>query len=309
MIEENRLTQEEVDQVLKSNAKIIGRERDEKEVLGYYAALNFIDELVKNKATITQKIIQKIHALVISSGKTNVKLSPYREGQNVIHEGGTNRIVYLPPEAQDVLKLMQELVDWLNNTKNKIPCPLRAAIAHYEFATIHPYYDGNGRTARLLATLVLHLCDYSLKGLYSLDEYYAKNLNAYYNAISVGPSNNYYEGRADADITPWLEYFCKGMIESFSKVKEKALKSQSRGEIDSSKKLRELDITQRKILNLFYEFKKISSNQIAEILQISPRSARNLATKWVREGFFEVTDPAKKTRRYKLKSEYEDLID
>ena len=115
---------------------------------------------------------------------------------------------------------MKQLVSWLESSKLKeLPCPIRAGIAHYEFATIHPYYDGNGRTARLLTTLVLHLGGYDLKGLFSLEEYYARDLGGYYEALTTGPSHNYYEGRSKADITKWVEYFCKGMVDSFESVK------------------------------------------------------------------------------------------
>ena len=68
---------------------------------------------------------------------------------------------------------------------------------------IHPYYDGNGRTARLLTSLILHLGGYGLKGLYALEEYYALDLKAYYEALTVGPSHNYHLGRVEADIAGW----------------------------------------------------------------------------------------------------------
>jgi Fic family protein len=77
-------------------------------------------------------------------------------------------------------------------TEGEIPIPIIAAIAHYQFATIHPYYGGNGRTARILTTLILHMNGYALKGIYALEEYYAVNLPAYYNALTVGDSHNYY---------------------------------------------------------------------------------------------------------------------
>ncbi len=105
---------------------------------------------------------------------------------------------------------MQGMVQWINESRD-VPCPLVAGIAHYQFATIHPYYDGNGRTARLLTTFILHLGGYDLKGLYSLEEYYARNLGSYYEAISIDESHNYYLGRAEADITKWVEYFIEGM--------------------------------------------------------------------------------------------------
>ena len=116
----------------------------------------------------------------------------------------------MPPAALDVPKLMCSLTQWIQENPD-LASPIVAAIAHYQFATIHPYYDGNGRTARLLTTYILHLGHYDLKGIYSLEEYYAQNLEDYYKAISIGPSHNYYLGRAEADITPWVTYFIKGM--------------------------------------------------------------------------------------------------
>ena len=89
---------------------------------------------------------------------------------------------------------------WLHGMREAeqegLPAPLIAGIAHYQYVTIHPYYDGNGRTARLLASYCMQKGGYDLKGLYSLEEYYAQNLGAYYEALTVGP-HNYYLGRAD----------------------------------------------------------------------------------------------------------------
>ena|SRR3990167_11270541 len=308
MIEGNRLTQEEVNQVINYKASIKNKNRDEKEVLGYFAALDYLEKLVKEEAEISQKIIKTIHALVMAAGKQNVKPTPYRDGQNVIREGLTHKIVYLPPEAKDVPILMKDLVSWLNESEEDIPCPVLAAIAHYELATIHPYYDGNGRTARLLTTIVLHLCGYGLKGLYSLDEYYAKDLQDYYKAISIGSSHNYYEGRAQADITSWIEYFCRGMLNSFTNVKNQALTAFHRGEKDKSVSLRKLDVRKRKVMPLFENFDQVSSLQIADFLKISPRTARALCQKWVNESFLEISDKSKKSRKYTLHPNFASLI-
>ena len=87
-------------------------------------------------------------------------------------------MVYIPPRAEDVPTLMRSLVTWIGEQADVLPIPLLTGIAHYEFATIHPYYDGNGRTARLLATVILHKYGYGLRGLYSLEEYYARDLPA-----------------------------------------------------------------------------------------------------------------------------------
>lgn len=144
----------------------------------------------------------------MAGGKTRVRPTSYRDAQNVIRDSRNKAIVYLPPEAKDVAPLMQQLVAWISAT-NQPPVPLRAAIAHYQYAAVHPYYDGNGRTARLLTTLILHPGGYGLKGLYALDEYYARDLKGYYEALTLGPSHNYYMGRVEADITPWVAYSSK----------------------------------------------------------------------------------------------------
>ncbi len=220
MIEGNLLTPEQVGNVIGEHQHFPGRERDEKEVLGYYSALAKAESIAASKSAVTETHIQLLHALVVAGGRKTAKPAPYRDGQNVIRDSQSRGIVYMPPEAKDVPKLMQELAAWIQASEQEgLPCPLCAGIAHYQFATIHPYYDGNGRTARLLTTLILHLGGYDMKGLYSLEEYYARNLGAYYKALAIGPSHNYYQGRAEADITQWLEYFCDGVAESFENVK------------------------------------------------------------------------------------------
>ena len=125
----------------------------------------------------------------------------------------------MPPKAKDIPPLTKQLVAWLNR-QDELPEPIWAGIAHYQFATIHPYYDGNGRTACLLTTLILHLGRYDLKELYALEEYYARGLKDYYEALTVGLSHNYYMGRAEADVTGWVSYFIEGMAVSFEKVRD-----------------------------------------------------------------------------------------
>lgn len=307
-IEGNRLTLEEANLVIKKHEHFPGRQRDEAEVLGYYAALDELEKIAAVRAKVLENSIQKLHALVMSGKKKGrVKPTPYRDGQNVIRDSGSGAIVYLPPEAKDVPSLMSDLLKWVDlSDKEKIPCPIRAAIAHYQFATIHPYYDGNGRTARLLTTLILHLGGYGLKGLFSLEEYYARNLSAYYKALTIGPSHNYYVGRADAEITSWIEYFCMGMAEAFESVVKKA-KEETKP--DQSKLLRELDAKKRRGLALFQNQNRITSSDVATLFGLKSRTARDLCQKWVKEGFLVITDPSKKARQYRLVKSYLVLVD
>jgi Fic family protein len=308
MIEGNRLTQEQVAQVIGGDQHFQGRERDQDEVKGYYAALDEVERLAKRREKVSEATVQKLRALVMGGGKTRVKSTPYRDGQNVIRDAHSKGIVYMPPEAKDVPWLMEQLMAWINQ-KDELPVPIKAGIAHYQYATIHPYYDGNGRTARLLTTLILHLGTYDLKGLYTLEEYYARNLKAYYEALTVGPSHNYYMGRAEADITKWIAYFIEGMAISFEKVRDQALREAEKGGKDQSRLLRNLDSKQRRALALFQRSREIAAKDVADLFGYKPRNAALLCQRWVEKGFLETTDPAKKSRRYKLGDTYADIID
>ena len=308
-IEGNRLTQEQVVEVLHGGT-FPNRERDEREVKNYYLALDYVDELIKaNSPAISESHIQTIHGLVMD-GKN--KPSPYRDGQNVIRDSASGGIVYMPPEAGDVSALMQDLIAWVNaeREKEELPVPIIAGIAHYQFATIHPYYDGNGRTARLLTNVILHKSGYGLKGIYSLEEYYARNLQAYYDALTVGESHNYYFGRAESDITNWVMYFSEGMAEAFANVRLKAAEAVRQGEsrADHLPLLRELDQRQKQVLSLFKENRFVKTKEIAALLHIHPRSALNLCKKWVNEEFLIQHGTSNKTRQYELAEKWLSLL-
>ncbi|MBI3508570.1 MAG: Fic family protein [Chlamydiia bacterium] len=365
MIEGNRLDPAQIQAVLENNSHFPGKERDEKEIRGYYAALQQVEEWANTILAIQESHIQKLHAIVMSNGNLKAKGTPYRDGQNVIrdsinpspqqvvtidsarrsqieaglpallarntileYEGfraridmakpqqvgchllkarvnNTRTIVYMPPEAKDVPPLMKALVTWLNHNK-KLPSPIKAAIAHYQFATIHPYYDGNGRTARLLTTLLLHLEGYDLKGIYSLEEYYAQQLQEYYRSLSVGPSHNYYLGRAEADITIWIEYFLAGMARSFEKVSKQMEKET--GKPDLEKILRKLAARQRKILELFLKHKTVTATQIGQLFGLKPRTSASLCQEWLTDGFLEMVNTSNKARSYRLSDTYEQLL-
>lgn len=308
MIEGNRLDPEQVKEVVKLDGHFPGRERDEGEVRGYYAALAPLEQFASQGLSLSEKIVQTFHALVMSDGRTRKLPTPYRDGQNVIRDSSTGTIVYMPPEAKDVQPLMKGLVDWVKQSDD-VPCPIVAAISHYQFATIHPYYDGNGRTARLLTTFILHSGGYDLKGLYSLEEYYAKNLLGYYRAISIGPSHNYYLGRAESDITGWIEYFIAGMAFAFEKVANQMNVSHKKGQADHSQLLRTLDPKQRKVLELFQNYAEVSSQQIGELFGFAPRSSAALCKQWVGVGFLELADASNKARKYKLSPKYEGMLE
>lgn len=299
MIEGNRLKPEQIESVVKHKGHFPGREREEAEVKGYYTALDTVEKTSAQNKPLTEKLIQTIHALVMSTGTTRVKPTPYRTGQNVIRDGRDGVIVYLPPEAKDVPALMAQLVTWVEKN-HQLPIPLIAAIAHYQYATIHPYYDGNGRTARLITTYLLHRGGYDLKGLYCLEEYYARKLGAYYDAISIGPSHNYYMGREEADITPWIDYFITGMAYSFERVLQRMLKESAKNKTDITPLIKSLTPQQRKILSLFESSNVITAQEVSSLFGFQPRTGAHLCKQLVDEGFLEVENPSNKKRSYRL---------
>ena len=303
-IEGNRLTQAQVREAL-GGAEFPGRRRDESEVRNYYRALEAIERLTKQPGPIAEVDVQRLHGLVMTGRATP---TPYREGQNVIRDSKSGGIVYLPPEASDVPTLMAELIAWIDaeTQRGDLPAPIVAALAHYQFATVHPYFDGNGRTARLLTTLLLHKSGYGLRGIYNLEEYYAQNLSAYYAALAVGASHNYYFGdRASADVTGFIAYFCDGMADAFTAVRAAAVKTSHRGGPDQSVLLRQLDPRQRRLLTLFRSQGTATTGEIAAHLSLSPRTVVALCRDWIASGFLAFHDPSRKNRSYRLSAAYE----
>ncbi len=306
-IEGNRLTATQVRAVVEGEGNFPGRERDEAEVRHYFDALGHVERLGRESGRLTEKEVRAIHGLVMT-GKP--RPTAYRDGQNVIRDSRTQRIVYMPPEAKDVPGLMRDLVSWVNAAlaEGELPVPAAAALAHYQFATIHPYFDGNGRTARLLTTLILHRSGYGLNGIYSLEEYYAADLAGYYAGLAVGESHNYYFGRAEGDVTPFVEYFCAGMADAFGKVRSRAEEANRLSPLDQTPTLRALSPQQRQALGLFLRVKIVTAKDVAGYFKCSPRSAAGLCAKWVTAGFLAVENPSTKGRSYRLADAYESLV-
>lgn len=306
-IEGNQLSPSQVKAVVEGEGNFPGRERDEAEVRHYFAALEHVERLGGVPTPLTEAEVRTIHGLVIT-GKA--KPTRYRDGQNVIRDARTGRTVYMPPEAKDVPGLMKDLVRWVNESvaEGELPVPIVAALAHYQFATVHPYFDGNGRTARLLTNLLLHRSGYGLNGIYSLEEYYAAKLDGYYAGLAVGNSHNYYFGREEVDVTPFVTYFCLGMADAFAKVRARAEEASRQNAFDQSPRLRELTPQQRQALGLFLRMKEVTRNDVASFFKLPPRQAYLLCSRWLRAGFLAVGNASTKGRSYRLAAAYEELV-
>lgn len=303
-IEGNRLTLEETARaVADGKASFHGRSRDVREVRNYWNALLRVEEWAEGGRAPDEPLIRRLHALVEKGPRA--KATPYRTGQNAVRDGASGALVYLPPEAVDVPALMAGLVAWIGKAeRDGVPVPLIAGLAHYQFVTIHPYYDGNGRTARLLATFLLHRGGYGLNGFLSVEEFHARDLEGYYEALVTHPHHNYYMGRATSDLTPWLAYFVDTLARTFRAVGAEAgrLSREARGARPDP--FAALDRRARTVLALFEGRDRIATKDVARALGLSDRMARVLLAEWTEAGWLRILDPSRRARAYGLSATY-----
>ncbi len=215
-IEGNPLHKDEAKDILLGK-DVIGRRRDIQEIINYRKVIEFIDEEAKRKIErITDLLIKKLHRIIVDKILSPDQAGEYRTKQVVVRNSETGEVTLRPPSALEVPFLMREFLYWLNREdKERIHPILKAAIAHHELVRIHPFIDGNGRVARVLATLILLLGGYDIRRFFSLEEYYDKDAIVYYQNLqkaSVG------------DLVSWLEYFTFGAAIEFDKVKDRILK-------------------------------------------------------------------------------------
>ncbi|EKD89889.1 MAG: hypothetical protein ACD_32C00114G0002 [uncultured bacterium] len=220
-IEGNGLDTGEVAAVLEGT-EITARDRDIQEVLNYRKVLNYIDH--KGKKEIGEKDLLAIHKLTVDKVLSAATAGHYRLNPVVVKNSKTGEISFKPPEAPKVKKLVGEFLNWLNNKDAEDVHPvIKAGITHYVLAFIHPFVDGNGRTSRAFATLVLFREGYDIKKFFSIEEYFDRNAKRYYETLQ-SVSNQQVDTLADRDLTGWLEYFCEGMAEELDRVKQRVQK-------------------------------------------------------------------------------------
>lgn len=285
-IEGNKLKLNEVKEVIENNKE--SHERNVLEVRNYFNALMYLNKEAENNNTITEELILKTHNLV--SGKHLTYKNSFRDDQNVVKDSETGTIVYMPPEAKDVKNLINQMIKEFNGKNtNDIPIPIKAGIVAYEFVTIHPFWDGNGRLSRLLATYILKAYGYDLKGFYVVEEFYDKNIDDYYNSLQMGLHHNFYFGRKDADITQWLEYFIGTMANTFEAVGErvKEIYKNSKEEMNI---IDTLDKRERWVANYIITNNKIKAKDIANHFKINIDTANNWIKKWIEKDFLQRLD-------------------
>jgi len=222
-IEGNQLDLDEVRQAVAAGDRT-GSDYHQ-EVRNYWRALEWLERETERGARISEEFIRKLHRIIIVRGRgRRGEMSDYRTEECPVWDTTTSIPDYIPPHPEDVPPLMGTLIAWYDSSAGQLlPGPVRAAIMAYQLVTIHPFADGNGRTARALATAELWRSGYGLKGFLSVEEHYDADRQRYYDSLQMGLDVEYYKGRNDPDLTPWLTYFMQTLSQAAEPVRDHAL--------------------------------------------------------------------------------------
>lgn len=257
---------------LKENNQLdeINLNKSEIEVLNYFKTLENLDKYEK----IDVETILEIHKNITEGTLNDSDMAgKFRDSPVVIGNLKTGKLNFVPPSPIKVPYLIAELLDWVNIQNDLNPIIL-AGILHYEFVRIHPFVDGNGRTARAFATLILLLKNFDIKKYFSLDEYYNQDRQSYYAALQSADKSQ--------DLTEWLEYFSTGFLVSLSNVKNDIISmSHFDSEMNDKIKLNENEI---KILKFIEENNSIKNKDVQDLLNLSPQGSYSYIRKLVEKG-------------------------
>jgi Fic family protein len=207
-----------------AEAGVVARERDIQEVINYRKVLDYIESLAGDAKpetfTFTSDLLLGMHKIVVDKVIDTAQLGNFRESQVVLRNSVTGEIGFRPPQAVDVPFLIDDFFRWLNSEFGKKEHPvIRAAVTHYVLAAVHPFIDGNGRTARAFATLVLFMEGYDIKRFFALEEYFDKHAEDYFGSLMQ--VSNQSDKLGDRDLTAWVETFTHALATELTRIKEK----------------------------------------------------------------------------------------
>ena len=299
-IEGNPLTEGQVDQVIDSDPHKHFL-KPEQEVRNYYLALGMLEEKIKDRTPFSKQLILEVQALV-EKGATKEKIG-FRGAMPpgvlfAVYDADSGMPDYIPPEYSEIPELIDELVEYVNTTEDH---PLIvAAVVHYQLVTIHPFEDGNGRTARLLSSYILDLNGYGFHGIGSLEEYFAYDTEEYYASLQMGLPALYYSGRENPPHPEiWIDYFLR-MVELYSsKVCELSRQHRASELIGGLSYLNAKEKTFLVFLvkNHLYEFTPI---EVSRMIGLSNKTVINRCAKLTANGFLIPHIVKERIRSYQL---------
>lgn len=270
-IEGNSLSLEEVSNLM-IGRDVTALKKDKQEVLNYFEALKHLNNLTSDKKKrLTNKDILKLHQIITKDTlEDSSYYGQYRTGKQYVIVGNrrTGRVSFRPPVTKEVPKLMDDLLSWINDNfkNNSINHVVQAGIGHYEFVRIHPFIDGNGRTARVLATLILIRNDFDIKRFFALDDFYNSDRPRYYQTLKN-------VNQQTLDLTEWLEYFCEGVYVSIKAVQNKVLKYDKNRKLSGKKEQLLLKNRQMKTIDYLNKGERITNREYREMFKVSHQTA------------------------------------
>lgn len=276
------------------------------EVRNYFEALELIDDSIG--VAPDEDWMRRLHACIMR-GRT-----PGRPRERSEYRRSTVQVgnfTYVPPAWEDVPTLMAELAAWACEAVDTLPDYLFAAILAYQFVTIHPFEDGNGRTCRALATWALRH-HHDPKGLLSVEEFYVRDLDGYYRSLQMGLHFSYYDknergSRSDPDLTEWIDFFCTRLAQAAEQMREEvALSFRERFPGLLEDPLEEMPANLRRLLGLLeWVDQPFGIAAVSSALMVSDRTAREWIKRWREAGFIEPSKPgAKRARSFGLTEDW-----
>lgn len=292
-IEGATLTDQEVEKLLKSVKINKLTTRDEQEVVGYYEALQIILDNYKD-IDLSERYIHGLHGILLKhSGKDQSHKGQYKSLSNQVvanYPDGTQRTIFRTTEPSMTAKEMEELLVWVNERKEKSdmhPVMITAAFV-YEFLSIHPYQDGNGRLSRLLTTLLLMQQKYEFVQYVSFEHIIEERKEEYYRALMEGQKNRYQETEK---IDKWILFFLDCLVTLIKRLEAKY-------EV-YSKLSKDLNERQKSVLEFVKKRQKVRMSEVEEAFKdYSRNTLKKDMVYLVNEGLLMKTGERKGTRYY-----------
>jgi Fic family protein len=296
-------TRTEMEDVVMKKADIDAEKRDDwQEVQNYIKAMHHAIKRLED-VPISTRLIKETHRVLMAGVRGRTKLpGEYRKRQNWIGGATLRDAVFIPPHHTEVSALMGDLENFLHNDQIQLPDLMRIAMAHYQFETIHPFLDGNGRLGRLLITLYLVSNNILSKPTLYLSAYFEKHKAVYY--------DNLMRARTANDVLHWIEFFLvavtetsKQGISTFKGILKLREDIESRRLITLGKKLPRA----KELLKHLYKTPKLTAADVGSMLHVTPATANVFVHDFVKLGILRETTGGKRNRVFTF-HEYLDLF-
>lgn len=292
-------TQTDISEVIQSPEELGQEKRDDwDEVQNYIKAINYAVERLE-KLPLAMRLINETHKILMSGVRGYSKTpGEIRKTQNWIGGSGGDikTAAFVPPPADEIAELLSDLEKYWHNEKLLTPDLIKAAITHYQFETIHPYLDGNGRVGRLLITL--QLVDskiLTVPALY-ISDYFERNRSGYYDALSRVRETN--------DIEHWVRFFLSGVAETAKDAKDTlskvvALRTQYIDRIEKGVGIRR-QANAKRLLPMLFARPIVSIADVEQMLSVANQTAADLIADFQTIGLMRELTGKRKNRAFAL---------